>query len=165
MIGQAMRRFLRIAIAYGMNPTLAEHVPKGQAAEPSQRILTKAERELIYCYATQDVKLLMLLCGDMGLRIGTAADVTAQHWHRPSNTIRINGMKMGGSLVTPITTELEAMLLEIERQTPELENLPYMTRARPPHKRTQKCKQITSSGANACQTDSRDKQKTSESWT
>ena len=111
-------------------------MPKCRKGEPRQRIITDVERARIFHHAPPDMRLHMLLCGDLGIRAGTAVRVKASDWDRQNDVLRLTGMKHGSALVTPITAELKAHLQAIERESPHNPEIPYVVRARPPQMQT-----------------------------
>lgn len=134
----SMRRALKLMSLSGMSIVLSQIPPKVYQSEPRQRVVSNAERKAILAECGLDLRIYLTFCADLGLRTGTAVRVAACHWDRQTNEIRINGLKHGGSIVTPLTNELQRLLEECERQSPDAsETEPYVTRARSKAQRAQ----------------------------
>lgn len=134
----SMRRALKLMSLHGMNIMLSHIPPKVYQSEPRQRVVSNAEWKAILAECGLDLRIYLTLCSDLGFRTGTAVRVAACHWDRQTNEVRINGLKHGGSIVTPLTNELQRLLEECERQSPDaLSTEPYVTRARSRAQRAQ----------------------------
>ncbi len=128
---QAMRRYLRLMTLHGADPMLVNVVPDVMASEPRQRLVSADERAAIMSQAPLDLRLHLLFCGDLGLRSGTSVRVAAEHWCKETGELRINGIKHGGAIVTPVTRELSDTLQMCARLHPFASALRYGDRARP----------------------------------
>lgn len=128
---ERMRGLLKLLMQYDLPAELVTIPPLLHQSEPRQRVISNAERAAMMTLATLDMRIHLLLCGDIGLRAGTSAKVCSTMWDRDVGVLRIGGLKHGGSVVLPVTAELEQALKQAERLTPFApSNVPYVVRAR-----------------------------------
>lgn len=126
-----LRVQLKLLLPYGLAEALVGIPPKLHSSEPRQRVISNAERAGMMAVASLDMRVHLLLCGDLGLRAGTSAQVCANMWDRDAGVLRIDGLKHGGAVVLPLTAELETALRQAERVSPFAPgNVPYVVRAR-----------------------------------
>lgn len=126
-----VRSLLRLLVPYGAPAVLQEIPPQVRQPEPRQRLVTQDERAAIFAVASLDLRVHLLFCGDLGFRAGSSVRICTNNWDKRTGVIRLDGLKHGGSVVLPLTRELEDTLRMVEKLTPfEAADVPYVVRAR-----------------------------------
>jgi hypothetical protein len=75
-----LRRILRFLWQEHGAPKLDDYVPRHPAARPRSVVATDEEVENLLAHAKPSLKLWLLLCSDLALRSGTAAQARPAHY-------------------------------------------------------------------------------------
>ncbi|HEV2646928.1 MAG TPA: tyrosine-type recombinase/integrase [Acidobacteriaceae bacterium] len=131
----SLRRCLfYLADNYGAKANLGSQIARHPRPRPRNITATSEEREAIIRNAPDHVRVWILLCSDLGIRSGTAAKITPNHYDKARRELTFT-TKYEEKVTLPVTSELAALLstpgLDATRAyTAQLSTTPWVTGAR-----------------------------------
>jgi integrase len=93
-------------------------VPRHPAARPRSVVATDEEVENLLAHAKPSLKLWLLLCSDLALRSGTAAQARPAHYDAARRELRLTSKK-GARLTLPVTAAIEELLNCCDMSNPQ----------------------------------------------
>jgi integrase len=106
-------------------PKLDGHVPRKPSLRPRNVTASREQIDLLLDNAKPALRLMLLICSDLGIRTGTVVKLGPENYNRETGELRFMSKK-GSQVTLPVTEEIEKVLDTLDHES----RLPYLTQMR-----------------------------------